>query len=184
VSDEDLRFPPPTRREPAKFEPPPWERDQFDELAKTRLEPGPAEGAKLEQPLASAPAATAAEQVAEAVLESARSGAEEPGPEGEGGSVAAPREIDQKHLDVMMMGLRAEEPRPEEAYWKVTTIAGVMCSLIGLAITVWAIVAFATLGKSGARGMTLASVLMLFGLGFAGGGIWVVAKTLRQQGVL
>jgi hypothetical protein len=184
VSDEDLRFPPLKRREPAKFEPPPWERDQFDELAKTRLEPGPAEGAKIEQPVATAQTATVAEQVAEAVMESARSSSEEPGSKGEGTSADAPKEIDQKHLEVMMMGLRAEEPRPEEAYWKVVTIAGVLCSLIGLAITVWAIVAFATLGKSGARGMTLASVLMLFGLGFAGGGIWVVAKTLRQQGVL
>jgi hypothetical protein len=50
-------------------------------------------------------------------------------------------------------------------------------------ITTWAIVAFATVAKS-PRGVQLAAVLLLFGLGFAGGGVWLITKTLRQRGVL
>jgi len=180
VSDEDLRFPPTERREPAKFEPPPWERDQFDELAKARVEPGPAEAGGSEQG-SPVPAATMAEQVVEAVRESVKDDPGE-GSEAQGSQPAPP--IDPKKLEVMLMGLRAEEPRPEAAYWKVTTIAGALCAVIGLAITVWAVVAFVTLTKSGVRGVTLATVLLVFGLGFSVGGIWLVTRTLRQQGVL
>lgn len=181
VSDEDLRFPPVIRREPAKFEPPPWERDQFEELAKARVEPQPTEETVPQDP--PAPAQGAAEQVVEAVREASQRDSAEV-ESAKAGEKATQPPIDDKRLEVMMMGLRAEEPRPEEVYWKVTMVAGVICTVIGLAISTWAIVAFATLSKAGAKGMTLASVLMLFGLGFAGGGGWLVLKTLREQGVL
>ena len=183
MSDDDLRFPPAKRREPAEFKPPPWEREQFEELAKTRAEPGP-EAVKEDEPPVSAPTTSVAEQVLAAVreVEGVRAKA---GDAGEAG-VKGPGEsaIDPKRLEVMLMGLRAEEPRPQEAYWKVTTIAGGVSALIGFAIMTWAIIAFVAVSKAGPRGVTLASVLMLFGLGFAGGGVWLVAKTLREQGVL
>ena len=129
------------------------------------------------------PVPSVAQQVLEAVQEAERTEA------GGDSAVAGAGEargtsIDPKRLEVMLMGLRAEEPRPQEAYWKVTMAAGGVSALIGFAIVTWAVVAFATLSKSGAQGMTLASVLMLFGLGFAGGGVWLVARTLREQGVL
>ena len=183
MSEGDLRFPPARRREPAKFEPPPWEREQFEELAKSRVEQEPATAPAVGSPLA-APAPSVAEQVLEAVQEAedAESAGADSADVGEA-QTARPG-IDPKRLEVMLMGLRAEEPRPEEAYWKVTTIAGGVSALIGFVITTWAIVAFATLWKSGPQGMTLASVLLVFGLGFVGGGIWLVARTLRQQGVL
>jgi hypothetical protein len=123
-------------------------------------------------------------QVLDAVREADRAEPQSAGTLAAGEEVAEKPPIDPKRVEVMLMGLRAEEPRPQEAYWKVTTIAGGVSALIGFAIMTWAIVAFMALSKSGPRGATLASVLMLFGLGFAGGGVWLVIKTLREQGVL
>ena len=178
MSDEDLRFPPPTRRDPAKFEPPPWEREQFDELAKARGEQELIPVPETDEP----PAIPVAEQIATAVRE-----AETPEAAGTaspmGGHADRPA-IDPKRVEVMLMGLRAEEPRPEEAYWVGTTGAGVVSALIGTAITTWGILAFVKLARSGVSGVALASVLTLFGLGFTGGGVWLVFRTMRQRGVL
>jgi hypothetical protein len=183
VSQEDLRFPPAKRRERTKFEPPPWERAQFEELAKAREEQEPAEKPASEEPVSSAQA-TAAEEIASAVREAEKVHAAPTAAAGEGDGEKAGPAIDPKRLEVMLMGLRAEEPRPEEAYWVSTTAAGVVSALIGLALTTWGILAFVKLSRSGLPGLVMASVLTLFGLGFTGGGVWLVQRTLRQRGVL
>ncbi len=78
MGDQDFNFRPPTeRREPKQFEPPPWERDAFDEMARTKAEQEAAE--------AEAAAAAEAELAREAEAEVAREAApgaraEEPEP--------------------------------------------------------------------------------------------------------
>jgi hypothetical protein len=204
VSDGSIQFPPGQRREKPKFEPPPWEREQFDELARRKqaeeaipapepeLEPAPA---PEPAPEAAAPAATegpphavATEGAKQAVTTVVAE--QEPEqvatPEGEAVEAAEQEkvELDPKQVEMLLMGLRAEEPRAEEAYWKITTIVGAASALIGLLLTVWGVVALATPKKAGAGGAFLVTGLLLFGIGFLVGGVWVVFRSLRQQGVL
>jgi hypothetical protein len=186
ASDSDIHFPPGQRRDKPAFEPPPWERDQFEELARQRREAEEAQAAAnaalaqqqaavLEaEALAQAEAPAEAgliEELGEPVVAAGKAGAETP-------------ELDPKHVEVLMLGLRAEEPRPDEAYWKITMIAGVTSALIGMVVTTWGVVAMATPKKAGAGPILIVMMLLVFGLGFVIGGAWVVFKSLRQRGVL
>jgi hypothetical protein len=180
ASDGNMHFPPGQRREKPTFEPPPWERDQFEELAKQKREADEA------QQLAAAD--SAAEGLStEAVAEELPAAAAEPEPQaGEASEeVGAEKpELDPKHVEMLMMGLRSEEPRPDEAYWKVTIGAGVASALIGLLVTTWGLVALATPKRPGAGPMLFVTLLLVFGLGFIAGGAWVIFNSLRQRGVL
>jgi hypothetical protein len=184
VSDGDLHFPPGQRREKPKFEPPPWERDLFDELARRKAEQEASESPDVREPTADTtaqgsdvpPAEAAGRPASEPVDQLDTERAERDQEETE------KPELDMGQVEVLMMGLRAEEPRPEEAFTKATAAAGAISALIGLALTTWGLIALATPKQSGAG--VLVGSLLLFGLGFMGGGVWVVFKTLRQQGVL
>ena len=182
ASDGDIHFPPGQRRDKPTFEPPPWERDQFEELAKQKAE--------AEQAQAEADAALAASR--SRTGRAGRRGG--PGADRGGRSTGRHRrtewqgvekpELDPKHVEVLMMGLRSEEPRPEEAYWKISMFAGVTSALIGLVVTTWGVVALATPKQPGIGPFMLVTMLLVFGVGFMAGGAWVVFNSLRQRGVL
>ncbi len=186
ATDGDIRFPPGRRREKPSFEPPPWERDQFEELARQKQ-------AAEEAEAASVPVAQDAERepVAEQTLPQQVAAAAGDESAATGGSMAesepaetAGGDLDPKRVEMLMMGLRAEEPRPEEAYWKVTTAAGVVSTFIGLVVTTWGIIALAAPREPGAGAMMMVLMLLVFGIGFTVGGVWVVFNALRQRGVL
>jgi len=181
ASDGDIHFPPGQRRDKPAFEPPPWERDQFEELARQKREAEQAQ-AEADELIAASLAAQAEPAVQEAptpvASEEART--EEPQQEDEAEKPA----LDPKQVEVLMMGLRSEEPRPEEAYWKISIIAGVTSALIGLLVTTWGVVALATPKQPGAAPILLVAMLLFFGVGFIAGGAWVVFSSLRQRGVL
>ncbi len=181
ASDGDIHFPPGQRRDKPTFEPPPWERDQFEELARQKAEAEQAQAeadaalaaslAALAEPVAEeAPAPAEATEAREAQADQVE-GVEKP-------------ELDPKHVEVLMMGLRSEEPRPEEAYWKISMFAGVTSALIGLVVTTWGVVALATPKQPGIGPFMLVTMLLVFGVGFMAGGAWVVFNSLRQRGVL
>jgi hypothetical protein len=181
ANDGDMHFPPGQRREKPSFEPPPWERDQFEELArkKQEAEQASSEGAQEESVgEAPSPAGSPQELVGEAAPEPVDGGRTEPQPAGVKG------ELDDKHVAMLLEGLRAEEPRPEKLYWKIVAGSGVVSILVGLMITTWAVVVIATPKQVGAGELTFEAMLLLLGLGFLVGGGWVVFKSLRQQGVL
>jgi hypothetical protein len=172
VSDQGFDFQQdPPRREVRHFEPPPWEKELFEQHERERAE---AEAERQRQ--------EAADQAAEA-LGATLSADETP-------SAALPEpkteptkgEIDQREVELMLAGLRAEDPDPLARAWLVSVVAGVVLALIGLSVAVWGTVALARhpAGAGGFGGM----VLVVFGLGFAGLGGWLVFKGLRQQGVL
>lgn len=199
MSDKGFDFqPPPPRRQPRQFEPPPWEKDQFEQLARER-----AEQERLEQEAALAAQAeterAAAEQSAQnealGSAEQAAGVAPAGGDDGapadeavavgaEGQSTAEPRAVlDERQVELLMLGLREEEPEPLAGMWLVGLAAGAVVVLVGLAISVWGTAAMFN-SKLGSTGKFGGTVLVVFGLAFVGVGGWLVYGALRQRGVL
>lgn len=190
MSDQDFNFNPPPRREAKKaFEPPPWERDQFDELNRRK---------QAEQE-------TAAEQAEQADVTAAleEAAAKAAGPDetvvptaviGEGNvemssdtlvaGVADGGGDEDERIDAMLLGLKSEEPPFGRQLWKVSIVAGMVLAATGLIMTVWGVFAIAATGRTGALGSLGGGILVAFGLGFSGVGVWMAFRTLRQRGVL
>ena len=184
MGDGDIHFPSGQRREKPKFEPPPWERDLFDELSKRKQVEAPValEVAAAEPPVVEEEPGPLEELAAQPEVVGPKPAQIEADAE-EAGQAEKPA-LDAKQVEVLLMGLRAEEPRPEDVFRRVTVIAGVVSALIGLALMTWGFIALATPKQSGSGAAFLVGMLLLFGIGLIGGGAWVVYTTLRQQGVL
>ncbi len=200
MADPGSEFKPVERREAKRFEPPPWERDQFEELARQRAEQE-AEQARLQaeaqaalaqeqaaaaertmqQPLEPAPGAVSAAQTIDAETVADDNAPPAAGSPTTMAEVSGPEEA---QLTEMLAGLAQEEPPAAEAYWKVNVAIGSVVVVIGLMFVVWAVTALVGAAKSGVVGVFGGSVLLIFGVGFMGGGVYVVVKNLRQQGVL
>lgn len=198
MSDQDFNFsPPPPRREAKKvFEPPPWEKEQFDELARRKeAERIAAEAlaaaatqqqvpAQPVQPAASPASpppetqAVAPQQVSAAPVAQPPTAERAPGAE-EGEAVT-----EDPRIEAMMLGLRNEEPSFGEDVWKISVGAGAVLAAIGAVFVVWGIVALAATRGAGIAAPFGGVVLTAFGLVFAGIGVWMVLRTMRQRGVL
>jgi hypothetical protein len=169
VSDQGFNFNPPPRREGKKaFEPPPWERDQFEELARRR---------EAEQVVTAAPAGettAATEGVAGA------SQPEAPAP-----SIASRKSLEEDpRVQAMMVGLKKEEASNRMDPWRVVVSAGVVLASVGGVLVVWGAFAMAAARGSGAMGLLGGGVLVVFGCVFFGVGLWIALRILRQRGVL
>jgi hypothetical protein len=181
VSDDGFDFGgPPERREARRFEPPPWEREQFERHERERAE---REKREKESALAQLEALGEATQVvpAEAAIEPPAVTAPDEAAAKPAGESADKPAVDEKQLEMMMFELKASEPPVLSQVWMVQLGAGIVVALIGIVILVWGIAAFARVGSPAGPG---ASVLVLFGLGFAGVGGWLIFSALRQRGVL
>jgi hypothetical protein len=178
ANDGDINFPPGQRRHKPTFEPPPWEREQFEELARRKQE----EAVIPLVPDVREPADEDLTGLAENIVVVAEDSTPEAGAESEPEDEAP--KLDEKQMALLMMRLRAEEPRPEKVYWKAITASGVVCVLVGLFLTTWGVVVAVTPKKPGPVGVIMVVGLVGFGLGFLGGGVWLILKSLRQQGVL
>ena len=176
MSDQDFNFNPPPRREAKKgFEPPPWEKDQFDELARRKE----AEAAEVTRAAADA---ELAEALVVAEVQAAEAEVHEPAPPKVG--VPGQDPDDDSRIETMLLGLKNEEPQFGRQLWKVSLAAGAMLVAVGLVIAVWGFFAIAATGRTGALGSLGGGILVVFGLGFAGVGVWMAFRTLRQRGVL
>ncbi len=178
----------PRRKEPRRFEPPPWEREQFEQLAKKKAEEEAQaaaereaeetrERAERETEKAQAEAERVAEEKASARPRAANGGARDEGrKEDEEESEKEALDIDQ-----MMVILQAEEPSPVKGLWVAGTIASIFMAVIGAIFMVWGIVAFrATQGAS--LGQMGAGILLFFGIGFIAMAAWTIQRSLRQRG--
>ncbi|MDR3687574.1 MAG: hypothetical protein P4L93_11520 [Coriobacteriia bacterium] len=192
MSDQGFDFRPPSeRREARRFEPPPWERDQFEQRAREQAEREAAAEVARAEVLAQQEAARAAEQAAEppepksgAIAgESVEGEALQQGAELRTSAEAHTAELDEKQVALMMLDLRAEEPPALEGAWVVSMAAGLIVALIGFASAIWGGVALSKRGLPVA-GTLGGFILLAFGLGFLGLGGWLVFQALRQQGVL
>jgi hypothetical protein len=171
VADDGFNFRSVERREAKRFEPPPWEQDKFDELARQRAEQ-------------EAQAAQAAEAARAAVEADATAAEEEaPGPAVADEPVAKPQ-LEDASVEQMLAELAAEEPNAASAYWKTNVIVGGALVVFGSVFLIWGLAALVGARGSGAIGALGGSVVLLFGAGFVFGGMYVVVKNLRQRGVL
>jgi len=185
MGDQDFNFPPSERREPKEFEPPPWERDAFDERSRAMA---------AEQQAAQAEAAAAAEEqetasIAEPAGENATHHAVEAASANDGDAAepeAATPKVSEAQVTEMMAGLRAEEPTSMQSYGAIAIALSVFTGLLGVVMLVWAMAMFVSAGARGTGrvGIVSGSIVAIFGALFIGLSMWVAVRTLRQRGVL
>ena len=190
MSDQDFNFaPPPQKRDkPKPFEPPPWEKEQFDELERRKAAEKAAEGsteqatgaaAVGEEPSTAGPAPEKQEErplarEPETRGDTAQAETASAGPKGE--------PVSQPSIEAMLVQLKGEEPPVGKGIWKVSLAVSFVVVVIGLAVSTVGLVALSRrLGQAGTLG---GFVLLTFGISFIAIGIWVTFQTLRQQGVL
>lgn len=154
----------PHRREPRRFEPPPWEREQFERLERER-----AGDAAPAPPEPEAPTLPEAVSGTGARPEPA---AREPEPAGLPG------------MDEMLLALKAEEPPAVEAAWKLGLVVAVLVGTIGIMLVIWGMVALARSAASGPAGIMGATIMSVMGGLFVGLATWMGARSLKQRGVL
>lgn len=185
MNDQGFDFHPPhQRREPKRFEPPPWEADAFQELQRklgeeqaeeeiaSAIESLEADGA--EAPVPANPAVDAAR---EAQTVGAGWAAKPDEPVGEGG-------VDDRVVLEMLAGLAAEEPPATRGVWKVAIASALLLGALGLVLVIWGVAAVVGSKTTGVVGSFGGTVLLVFGAGFVAAALWLVVRTLRQRGVL
>ncbi|MBC7265476.1 MAG: hypothetical protein H5T75_00630 [Coriobacteriia bacterium] len=161
------------RREPRKFEPPPWEREAFEELRR-RKEQEQAER-ELEEALERARLAAELPAAEQAGAPEARPVAEQAAPQGEG----RPAQIDERQVERMLIQLSLEEPRATQQVSTVATAVAAGMAAAGLGFVVWSAVLFArtrattdAVPAASPLVTTIASLLMmLWGFMMIGGAV-------------
>jgi len=208
VGDDGFDFQGPQRREAKRFEPPPWEREAFEELQRKRAEEELA-AELLRSHQATQGAGPQAEQASEeastptvepAVMEvtasgdTAKAAEEAPGaedadvqleqPAGGGKAPGRKPQAEDPRVVEMLAGLAVEEPPVHKGFWKVAIASAIVLGAIGGVLIIWAMAAFVGAQKTGATGVIGGGVLLVFGAGFVFGALWLAVRTLRQRGVL
>ncbi|MBE0416328.1 MAG: hypothetical protein IBX63_01005 [Coriobacteriia bacterium] len=150
----------PQRREPRRFEPPPWEREQFERFEQEHAPATPR--AAPESPFARPLGAEA----------------EVPVPE-----LAVPQ-TEAPGVDAMLLALKAEEPAVVEGAWRFGLVAAAFVGTIGLMLVIWGMVALARSAGSGPAGIMGATIMSVMGGLFVGLAAWMGARSLKQRGVL
>jgi len=180
VGDQGFNFSTPPRREAKKpFEPPPWEQDQFEELARRK---------EREVPLAEKDESSEGveEQGSEPALLAAggqtvvQDPTREPAPKA-GPGTAADEDL---RVEQMLLVLKNEEPPFGAQIWRFAVAAAAVLGAVGVLMLIWGVVAIVGASRSGAMGWLGGGILVAFGIGFVGVGGWIAFRTLRQQGVL
>ena len=154
---------------PRAFEPPPWEREAFEALARKRAE----EQAALEALAAAERAASGSEATtAEALAGDA--------PAAEPAQPAAPA-VDDRQVQVMLMELGREETTPTRSVQLIARIAAVITGLIGAGMLAAGIFALQKAGGS-TVGVMGSGALSVFGMCFFGMAAWVWVRSNRVRG--
>jgi hypothetical protein len=168
-------------RQPRSFEPPPWEREQFEELARQRAEreaiEAEAQRARDEADLRAAEAKarqTRDAPVSVAGAEGVQDAVSAAAPHGDQPPVAA-------EADVMLIGLAAEEPDPLRYVWLVWLAVAGLFALLGVGTLV-----LGAVGVARAQGSSVATawsfVLVVAGLASLGGAVWLTVRALGERG--
>lgn len=171
----------PQGREPRRFEPPPWEREQFEELERKLAERERAAAQELESETAQGD-----------IPEPAQPQEAEPEPPGEAapkadaqrGAPIADRPAASSEIETMFLALKAEEGRSGGGIWKLGIAAGVFVGTIGVMLVIWGTVAMARSQGHGPVGTMGAMIMSLMGGLFIGLAAWMGLRSLRQRGVL
>jgi hypothetical protein len=181
MDDQGFDFAPTERRAPKPFEPPPWERDAFEELKRKQAEEGPPAAAEERE-----------EDQAPSTVPTAPASAEQSGREPEQVKETAPgsqepddgAEVDEAQVIEMLAGLAEEDPARPQGYFTVAFGAGLLMVAIGGVLVIWAMAALVSSRQTGWVGQWSGAGLGLFGAFFLGMGVWMLYRTLKQRGVL
>lgn len=205
MSDEGFNFRPTERREAKPFEPPPWEADAFEEMARKKADAEAQERAERESEAEAAAAAAAAARAAEPpatgpTIAPPPQPAAKPGraaePPAEAPSAQPPRPageekpatgaaVDDAEMLEMLAGLRQEEPRINEQFERIGMIAAFVTGLSGVVLLFWAMGAFvAGMKRPGPTAFFGGAVLAFFGGLLIVLAFWVGTRTLRRRGVI
>jgi hypothetical protein len=175
-------------RHARSFEPPPWERERFEELARRRAEREAAEAVALRarddaaREAAARAATDEAEEAAAAAEPRTGGDAEEPAHALPGGRrAAAGHGSAVPEADVLLMGLAAEEPRAFAHAWVAWIVAAGLFAALGLGTVV-----FGSAGLARAQGSSIATawsfVLVVAGLASLGAAVWLTVRALKERG--
>jgi hypothetical protein len=174
------------KREARKFEPPPWERAQFDELQQRQAEAE--EAARVAE---AAAADTAPEDVAAGILpaETSVEAAVPAMTEPAGQQVAAsapkaapkPLPIPEAQVDAMLLQLGSDEPKVDEHLKIVGVFSSAIAMLIGVSLFAWGVYAMIT--ASGTIAGAVGAMIVL-GMGLVIGltGFWLGWRVTNRQG--
>ncbi|MRS13229.1 MAG: hypothetical protein EG823_09240 [Actinobacteria bacterium] len=171
-------------QEKSRFEPPPWEREAFDDFRRKQDEQKAQEelNAALrtvrEEPQPAEPAAAQPNVPA---------GAEQPVAPGEPGNTAmqAPQAepVSQARIDAMLIELRGEEPPAVRDYKPLVNAVIIFMAIAGVVIVVQSALLFGDVQTSNSAAKMLAATMsfMVFatGLGFLGGAFLLYRKYRR-----
>ncbi len=122
MADDGFDFHPPERREAKRFEPPPWEREAFEELERRRAEQKAAEQTAAAELEVAAPTQK---------VEAAAPDQETPGAKVEVGPPEGDPRLDESEVAEMLAGLSAEEPREYRSLWRVAMASAIVLGAIG-----------------------------------------------------
>ena len=161
-------------RDPRTFQPPPWEREQFEELRRRReLEQEQQESAAVvdeEPPEAEPEEATQVARPRDCVVQ-------------EGFSLEAGAPVNSAEVDRMMIELAAQEPDVSRPVRLAGMIAAAAAAVVGLATVVAGISGLVMqAGRTGPTGAITGSVVIVFGLLLVGSGGWLMILALKQRG--
>lgn len=169
------------RRTPRRFEPPPWEQNEFDVNAPS--EAAQAADSELDAVLEEALNGGAIPRDHEEQAETPRTTGVEPGPRETANSAA---------MIEMLARLAEEEPDAEEAISTLAVVSAAITVAIGGVMIIWGMTALSGLGAKGRpsdatramTGLVGGGGIAAFGLFFVVIGIWMVYRILKRQGVI
>ena len=166
---------PQTRR----FEPPPWEREQFDELARRRAEAQAAEEERLadERAIAAAERERAARESASPAVPAA---AEAPVPTVKATAPAPDERIDPQKVEAMLVQLSGEEGSALQPVHRASKVFALVVAVFGVSLVMLAGLAAAKAGGGvGAMGALIVGIVGAFITSVAA---WLWIRTERGQG--
>lgn len=175
MSDPGFDFKAAERRAAKRFEPPPWEREAFEELQRKRAEVEPKPPEPTNQTVVT-------EEQEGSPVEQAVSVTE--GPAEEVAVAVEKNELDERQVIEMMALLAEEEPKLQEQTWKLALASALFVSALGSVMIVWGFAALVRARGTGVIGVAGALVLAVFGILFVSIAAWMAVRTLRQRGVL
>lgn len=152
----------PERREPKRFEPPPWEREVFP-----------------------AGAPESAEEAPPAEVIAGQEGVEpEPEVEKPGPTAKPPSEAE---IIELLAGLAQEVPDTSRMITNATLASVIGLTAFGMVLLVWGMAAFVRAGAAEAGAglaRTGAATMGVFGAGFIASAMWLLYRLMKQRGVL
>jgi hypothetical protein len=165
-----------TRKDKKPFVPPPWERDQFEELERRKAEREIDRLMDEVPPPGSAPPAPTEGAQGDEVTDET-----DPGGEVDSGT-AEPRGPKPAEIETMLNGLKAQEPDSLQGLYAIGIGASAVLAVLGLVLSGWGISSLAKGLRSGPEGAFGGGIVLFLGVAFLVGAGLLAVRTLRQRG--